>query len=279
MLTKLEARTRQGSLLSLPLEDNEQGFLVEGLEGLDPVKATLVSSSFANMDGAQYHSSRREPRNILLTLGLDTDNSVGTVRDIRKLLYGFFMPKSEVTLRFHLVEGEGPLDYLDLDILARVESMETPQFVQEPAVDISLMCYDPDFRDIVPVRITDVSTAGLTELTHTYPGTVETGIEFVLRPDRNVSAFTVYHRPPDGTFRTMEFTAPLVAGDVLRINTVRGAKTVTRTRSGVDTSLLYALSPQSNWLEFQPGVNNYRVYAEGAPVPFEINYTTRYGGL
>lgn len=279
MITRVEVRSPQGALLTLPLEEETNGFVVEDIAGLDPVKATLVSSSFANMDGGQYHSSRREPRNLTMRLGLDTDNSVGTVSDLRNMLYGFFMPKMPVSLRFHVVKGEGVLDYLDLDILGRVESMETPPFAQEPAVDISMMCFDPDFRDIVPVSVGGMSTAGLTELTHNYPGTVETGIEFVLRPDRNVSAFTVYHRPPDGTFGTMDFAAPLLAGDVLRVNSVRGAKAVTRTRAGVDTSLLYALSPQSNWLEFQPGLNNYRIYAEGAPVPFEINYTTRYGGL
>lgn len=279
MITRVEVRTPQGALLSLPLEDESNGFVVEDIGGLDPVKATLVSSSFANRDGAQYHSSRREPRNLTMRLGLDTDNSIGTVRDLRNMLYRFFMPKSEASLRFHVETGEGVLDYLDLDILGRVETCETPPFAQEPAVDISMMCFDPDFRDIVPVSIKDFSTAGLSELSHTYPGTVDTGVEFVLRADRDIPSFTVYHRPPDGTLRTMEFSSPLIAGDVLRINSVRGSKSVTRTRAGVDTSLLYALSPQSSWIEFQPGVNNYRVAISGAIVPFEINYTTRYGGL
>lgn len=279
MLTSLEVRTQQGAVLSLPLDESDLGFVVENLEGLDPVKATLVSSSFANMDGAQYHSSRREPRNIRLRLGLEAEGSIGSVRELRKLLYGFLMPKTQVTLRFHLVEGEGPLDYLDLDILGRVESMETPLFVQEPAVEISLMCFDPDFRDIVRVNTSNFSTAGLTELNLNYPGTVETGVEFILKPNRDISAFTIYHRPADGTLRTLDFTGQLVAGDVVKINTSRGQKSVTRVRNGVETPMLYALSPQSNWMELQPGPNAYRVYIEGAQIPFELNYTTRYGGL
>lgn len=231
------------------------------------------------MDGAQYQSSRREPRNLKLRLGLDPDAAIGSVRDLRKALYDFFMPKSLVTFRFHLIEGPGILDFLDLDIQARVEEFVSPLFAQEPTVDLSLMCFDPDFRDVVPVNVSYWSTAGLDEQQINYRGTVDTGIEFVFRADRNVSGVTVYHRPPDGTLRVMEFTGALQAGDILRINTVRGAKSVVRTRAGVDTPVLYNLSPVSNWLELQPGLNNYRVYAQGVRVPYEINYTTRYGGL
>lgn len=279
MLSRLEVRTRQGDLLALPLDDPSQGFVVQEIGGLDPVAATLVSSSFAQMDGAQYHSSRREPRNITLKLGLEPDYNFGTVRDLRKSLYNFFMPKSAVTLQFHLLEGDGPLDFLDLTIEGRVETFESPLFAQTPVVDISLMCYDPDFIDKVPVTVAYPSTAGLDERTVPYLGEVDTGVEFVLRPDRDISSFSVFHRPPDGSLRTMDFEYPLKASDVLRISTVRGAKYVTLTRGGLDTSVLYALSPQSDWLALQPGQNHVRVYVEGAPVPYEINYTTRYGGL
>ncbi len=56
MLIKVEARTSSGALLILPLDDVSSGYVVEEIEGLDPVKATLVSSSFAQADGEQYHT-------------------------------------------------------------------------------------------------------------------------------------------------------------------------------------------------------------------------------
>jgi hypothetical protein len=279
MLSDIKVINRQGAVLSLPLDDSIQGFVIQEIAGLEPVNATLVSSSFANMDGTQYHSSRREARNVKLKLGLETENDFASVRDLRMGLYDFFMPKSEVTLRFHLVEGEGILDYLDWEVTGRIESFEAPIFAQEPVVDISIMCFDPDYRDIVPVSVKDYSTSGTGEIMHAYPGTVETGIEFVLRVDRSISGFTFFHRPPDGTVRTMVFTYPLAAGDVLRINTATGEKNVTLVRGGVETSLLYALSPQSNWVELQPGVNKFRVLIPGTQMPIEVNYTTRYGGL
>lgn len=271
-LNKLEVRTSQGSLLTLSFEDISDGLVVQKIEGLDPVKATLVSSSFAQLDGAQYHTSRREPRNIKLSLGLEADYVTNLVGDIRDRLYEFFMPKTEVSLQFYT--------YLErLNILGRIESFETSLWSQESVVDISIMCFDPDFYESTSVTFEGETTSGLTETLLNYIGTVETGILFKMFPQRTFSAFTIYHTPPDGTLRVLEFAETLSPNDVLTISTSVGSKYVTRLRGGVETSRVYALSPQSNWIELLPGENNIRVYAEGQPIPFSIEYTPKYGGL
>lgn len=273
MLTKVEVRTSAGTLLSLELDDISDGFAVEDITGLDPVKATLVSSSFANMDGAQFHSARRESRNILLTIGLEPDYVISSVRDLRTTLYNFLMPKTEVSLRFYMSDG------LTVDISARVESFDADMFTKEPKATVSLLCYDPDFLALVPVEIEGDTVADATEFLIAYDGTTETGIQLVLNVDRVLSEFTVYHRPPDDVVRTMDFAADFVADDVITINTVVGSKAVTLLRASTLSSILYAMSPQSPWLELVPGDNHLRVYAEGAAIPFTIEYTTRYGGL
>lgn len=279
MLSVVEARTSQGSLLTLPLDDISSGYVVQAIEGLDPVKATLVSSSFANQDGAQYHSSRRDPRNIKIQLGFEPNYEFESIRFLRNRLYEFFMPKTEVSLRFISVYGTGILDKQTVDILGRVESCESPLFAQEPAIDISVMCFDPDFIVPEPVTIYGSTVSTTDEVPYIYEGTVETGYEFKLNVNRSVSSFSIYHRPPDGTLRVIDFSDPLVAGDVVTISTAVGDKRVTRTRAGVTTSLLYAMSPQSHWHEFHPGANNIRVYATGAAIPYTITYTTKHGGL
>jgi len=273
MLTKVEVRTAQGDLLILPLDDKSNGLLIEEIEGLDPVKATIVSSSFAQMDGTQYQSSRRESRNIKLRLGLEPDYVTETVRDLRSRLYGYFMPKTLVDLRFYMSDG------LTVDISGRVESFEAPLFTKEPAVNISLLCFNPDFYDPVPVELSGSSTPGSIPTIVSYDGTIETGILFKLNVNRTMSAFSIYHQPSDGMLRTLDFAAALIAGDVVAISTVPGFKFATRTRTGVDTSILYGISPQSNWIEFMPGANNIRVYATGVGVPYTIEYTDKYGGL
>lgn len=275
MLQLVEVRTRQGDLLSLPLEDDSSGFRVADIQGLDPVKANLVSSSFANMDGEEYQSSRREARNVKLQIELDPDPETGdTVYGLRKEIYKFFMPKSEVTFRFYMSDG------LEVDIVGRVESCETAMFTQEPAVDISVMCFKPDFYELTPELVPGTTTAGEVPITIEYAGSIETGIQLTLLVDRSLPDFSVYHVPPNDETKTMDFdNYPLIAGDVLVISTVRGAKGATLTRAGVTTSVLFGISPQSNWIELQPGTNTIRVAAEGADIPLSIQYINKYGGL
>lgn len=279
MLTKVEARTPQGDLLSLPLEDDTAGYLVLPIDGLGPVKATLVSSSFAQQDGEQYHSSRREARNIKLSLELNPDPATETVRALRRKLYNFFMPKSEVSLRFYDEEDD---DILEANITGRVESCDPVHFAQEPTVEISIMCFNPDFVELAPEIISGSTTSGTTPMTIDYQGTVETGIELTINVNRSLSGFTVYHILPDDSIRSMDFAnVPLLSGDTLKISTVPGSKGATLTRAGVSSSVLYGISPQSAWIELIPGVNSIRVYhgASGAGIPLEIDYINRYGGL
>lgn len=273
MLETLEVRTSQGGLLSLPLQDPTLGFVIQDIQGLGPVKATLVSSSFAQQDGAQYQSSRRETRNINLILGLYPDYTVDEVEDLRNRLYAYFMPKTEVKLT--LITSKG----LNVDIVARVETCEPTYFEQEPAVAISLMCFDPDFIDPDLVTISGNTTSGSTEVTINYVGTVDTGIVFKLNVNRSLSEFTIYHQAADGSMRTMDFVASLLTGDVVTISTIPGSKFATLTRDGVDSSILYAVSPHASWIALMTGVNQLRVYATGAGIPYTIDYLARYGGL
>lgn len=282
LLKGLDVTNSRGNVLSLPLEDAGLGFVVKEIKGLEPVKATLVSSSFANMDGEQYHSSRRETRNIVITLGLDPDYAVMSVEELRKQLYSYFMPKSSVSMKFHMYDkfAESYLDaYLDLSIVGRIESFTAPLFTQEPSVEVSLMCFNPDFVDPTTVHYTGNTVSSLVETILTYPGSVDTGALFTFTANRSVSEFTIYHRPPDQTLRVIDFNLALVSGDVVSINSVRGNKYVTLLRSGTLSSVVYALTPQSAWLELQEGDNSIRVYATGAAIPYSIDYTAKYGGL
>lgn len=282
LLRKLDVVNSRGATLSLPLEDISAGFVVRDIQGLGPVKATLVSSSFATMDGAQYHSSRRESRNILLKLGLDPDYALYSVKDLRDQLYNFLMPKTEALFKFNLFDkfSDNIIEQvLDLEIKGRVESNEPSIFTKEPGVDISILCFDPDFIDPDPVIFEGNTVDDLTETPLEYKGSVETGVAFTLFPDRSMTEFTVYHRTPEDKLRTIYFSHPLVIGDEIEISSILGNKYVQLKRGGVVSSILYAISPQSDWFELHPGDNNIRVYAEGAPVPFTIEYTTKYGGL
>ena len=87
MLTKVEVYTARGDTLELPLEDTSSGFVVKDIEGLGPVKASIVSSKFAQIDGSTYQASRRENRNVLMTIGIEVQHSSLTVSERRNVLY------------------------------------------------------------------------------------------------------------------------------------------------------------------------------------------------
>lgn len=278
MLVRVEVRTPQGTLLNLPLEDVSDGLFIEEIEGLDPVKATLVSSSFANVDGEQNHSSRREARDVKLKVGLETNYATNTVRSLRSLLYAYFMPKSTVFLRF--VHD----DDFAVDIVGTVETFETPIFTKEPQADISVRCFNPDFVVPSPTVLELVTVDGTEEnegwLDIDYDGTVETGIVLELSVNRVENLITVYNQSPSSGLRQLDFSAPLVVGDTLRLSTVSGAKGATLTRAGTITSVLYGVDPQSAWLTLEQGINRFRVYATGTTaIPYTLEYLTRYGGL
>lgn len=273
MINQLEVRTPSGELLTLSLSDVSNGYIIQDIDGLGPVKANIVSSSFAGMDGSQYQAARREKRNILLKLGFEPDYVTNSVQSLRSRLYEIFMPKSQINMRFYLD------DDLVVSIDGMVETCEPTMFTREPEVSISILCFNPDFFEIDSVSIDGSTVSSTTEFTIQYSGSVNTGILLTLNVNRTISDFTIYHRPPDGTLRSFDFSASLQASDVVKISTVARDKYVTLTRAGSVSSVLYAKAPTSDWLELQKGVNNLRVYAEGAAIPFTITYLNRYGAI
>lgn len=272
MLTKVEIRNIAGALLTLTLGDVTDGFIVEEIQGLGPVKATIVSTSLAQVDGTQHQSSRRESRNLLFKIGLEPDYVTTSVFDLRSQLYNFFMTKTEVFMRFFV-------DNIEVNISGRVEACEPAIFSREPEVDISIVCFDPDFVSVDEIVYSGSTVSDSTEFLIDYPGTVEAAVLFTLNLDRAESEFTIYHRPPDNVVRSLDFAASLLDDDVLVIDSRTGNKGVTLTRTATASSLLYAMDPASSWIVLEPGENYLRVYTTGAAIPFTMAYTPRYGGL
>lgn len=273
MLSLLEVRTDQGLLLSLPLFDQSDGFLIKDIQGLDPVDATLVYSSMASQDDEQEQSSKRVKRNVVLKLGYNPDYVNTTVKALRDTLYGFFMPKSQVKLRFYSD------DMPTVEIVGRVEKLNAPLFAKDPEATISILCAKSSFYALDTLTFGGNTTAGTTETLRTYDGSIETGGLFRILPDRTMSGFTIHNTLPDDSVESQEFVFPLLAGDILEINSVNLSKSARLTRSGVTTSVLYGISPYSKWLNLYPGVNKLRVAASGAAVPWTFAYINKYGGL
>lgn len=271
MVIRLEARSDNGFIYTFLYDAINSGFYIKDIEGLDPVKANLVTSSYANLDGTQYQSSRRESRTLVLKIGMEEADN--TIQEQRRRLYNVFMPKSRVSLRFFMADG------LVVDISGRVETNDASMFTREPTMTVSILCFDPDFEDSALYTVSGGTTSGTSTIAIPYIGTVDTGFIFRMTVNRNIASFSLNLTGPDNQTRVLEFVAPLLTGDLIRISTKPGDKWARRTRSGSVTSLLYGVSPYSDWLRLAPGTNALRVSTSGAAIPFTLEYTDKYGAL
>lgn len=274
MLTKIEVFNGTSESLSLPLQDISAGYIVQDVQGLDPVKANIVSTPLAQLDISRRQASRRVNRNILIQLGYQPELASSTVELLRRKLYGYLMPKTMVTLRFHM-DGVG-----FVDITGEVESCESPLFAAEPEVNVSILCFDPDFYALASSEVVGSTTATSGEAVFQYPGSSPAGYIFTLPVTRTLTGFTIYHTLPNNVQQIFEFEDGLSAGDVIVLTTVPGSKSIMRTRAGVEKSVLYGVTPESIWPQFSPGGNTVRVRASGSPtMPYSIDYVAKYGGL
>jgi hypothetical protein len=273
VLTKFDVTNRRGDVLSFMMEESDSGYQVAEIDGLEPVKAVLVSSNYAGTDGEQFQTAKRGPRNIKIKLDLDPDFSPSTYTTLRNDLYSYFMPKSEVSLRFFMSTG------LYVDIVGIVEDISAPIFVPNPSAEILITCFQPDLIDPRMITLTGGSVDDDTHTVIDYPGTVETGTVLTLNINRNFNEFTIYNMDESGKLYQLDFTGELLSGDQLIVSSLRGNKGITLIRSSVSSSYLYGRSAQSSWIEFSEGINQFRVYAEGDPIPYVLEYIVRYGGL
>lgn len=274
MLTEVEVLSNRGSLLTLPLADVTDGIVLVDVEGLNPVKATLVTSKMAGMNGSQFLNSTGEERNLKFKFLMEPNIVGQTVEDVRNKLYEFFMPQAEVSFTFRKDNG------VEVGISGRVETFEGPYFTADPEANISVLCFDTDFVVPEAVLVPGYSVNDGTTFEIEYPGSAATGINFHLLPDRDLTEFTIYSTMPNGENRNLDFAAPMLAFDSLVIETQKGNKSVTQYRDNqIFAQPLYGVSPQSAWTELRPGTNIFRIFAEGDPIQFLLSYYIRYGGL
>lgn len=272
MLYKVDVTNRRGNVLSLNLEESDDGIQIIDIDGLDPVKAVLTSSKSV-LDGEEFQHAKRGPRNIVFKFELDPDFNPETYTTLRQKIYRHFPTKQQVTLRFYRTTG------LFVDINGIVEETTSPRFEKDPEVQVSVMCFQPDFVDPRIVTVAGMTVDDSTDTAINYPGTVEAGVVMTIIPARPVDSFTMYSMDESGTLSQMDFTLDLEAGDELVVSSLNGAKGLTLTRDGVSSSVLYGRSAQSSWIQFFEGVNQFRVYATGDPVPYELEYKVRYGEI
>jgi hypothetical protein len=273
-ITRVDIQNVSSDVLTLIPQDASNGYEVRDIQGLGPVKANLVSSSMAQVDGAQPESSRRDPRNITMTLGIKPNYILAhTVSSLRNDLYNYFMPKSVLFISFYMD------NVLYAVTTATVEDFESPIFTDDPKADISLICYDPDFYAPTSTLIEGESTSDTSTTTINYPGTSPAGAVFTLSPDRDLTGFRIYNTKPDNTIQMFDFEGTILGGDVIAITSIPLQKSAIITRNMTPFSALYYVEAPFDWISFEKGGNDIRVFVADDPIPYTLEYIVKYGGL
>lgn len=289
-----------GSSLELSLQDPSNGYQVREITGLDPVKAEISKTPFANLDGAKFQNARRETRNIVMTIGIDPENWIDkSISSLRNDLYYLLSPKSEVTLEFYQVGGP------DVKILGYVETFESVLFSQNPQVQISILCMGPDFLSLSPfemeIEMKTSSTTGNRYTPFIYEGTEPTGIEFtILPPEEDIEGLgSIFFEFTRGTlfinkaYSIENQTWTLEEGAQVLLDSREGSKQVIYIPPPPDPPISwikdvsqYGAPSSIIWPTFFPGYNIFRVSLQQSNlpdgrefIPALLKFDVRYGGL
>jgi Siphovirus-type tail component, C-terminal domain len=273
VITSIEITNSRGNTLRLPIFNSSGGYEVKDIEGLDPVNATLTTTSLAQVDGAQAQSSRRSTRNITMKLGFVPDYKTTTVQSLRSALYDYLFPQANIVIGVYL-DG-----ILFAKTSGQVESFDNVLFSSDPEVAISIICYDPDLYSPSLSSI-DGNTSSSTSTNEVpYDGTSKAGVIFTLSVNRALTSFTLYNTTPENIVQSFAVTGSFESGDVITINSIPGSKRATLLRAGIQSSILASVDPASSWISLGKGTNRFRCYASGAAIPYNLSYTEKYGGI
>jgi hypothetical protein len=287
MLTAVHVHNELGGVLQLPMDAlaTDSEYVIEGIDGLEPVKADIVTNTFVTMDGGAFQNARRTQRNIVIVLGFNPSfATTDPYGELRRSLYSYFAPKSKVRLQFLSSNLE------TVEAVGFVESFESSIFSREPKVQISVICPDPYFyslNDVVARRI----GAGVIDVTN--PGSVDVGLTVYVNGIVSLTQ-QLYIKDNDADVKILNYTGPLyVNGEplVLRFVGTQGQKSAQWEMGAQQTPPYNINTPWTSgvnvlgyvdaWPSVHPGVNHLQYMVQDAAGNNELVlvFRPRYLGL
>lgn len=235
--------------------------------GLTPSGATINTSKVATKDGTKYNSSTLNERNITLTIFPQ-----GNIEKNRINLYRYIRLGSYIKL--YLKNG-----LRDVWIDGYVEDLVGDLYENPQQLQASIICTDPYFKSINP-NITTFST--ITPL-FTFPFTITSDGVIISQnaghAERNVvnnsdnkngaiielystdiaTNPTIYNMSTNENFTiNHEFQT----GDIVRLDTRSGQRSLKLIRDGVETNILNRMERGSKWFELRVGDNLFSYVAQ-----------------
>lgn len=284
MINTLTVINQLGDILTIKLANPfDVGMAITEITGIGPVKANVITTDNATMDGAVYNSSRLSYRNIVITMKLLGTKSNGQLMEAtRQEVYKYFPVKQPIWLIFET-------DRRSVMIQGYVESNEPEIFSDWETTQISVICPSPYFESLngsvtnfSGIRPTFEFPTSLNEepkfelgsmylkddIDVYYNGEVETGIDIIMNFKGHVDPITIYNASKidekiviDTKKIESRHGITLQAGDRIIISTSRGNKKAHLIRENVTYNIINCLDKNLTWFQLHKGDNmfNYSV--------------------
>jgi hypothetical protein len=297
MIRSITVINHKDELLEMVLSSPEQsGFAVTDIDGLAPGKTNISITEFAGVRGGAFNSSRKETRNIVLSiLFIGTD-----IEALRNKAYNFFLIGKKIRL---IIKS----DLKEVEIYGYVESNEANIFTKNAGTQVSLLCPDAcfsstsmniqSFSGIVPlfqfpINLAVSTSVGKLENDSTmliqYIGDVSTGIDIfmtihevidvfeVVSVDKNTKISITPSKLPTGAFKV---------NDEVLISTIRGSKCAYLFRDGNIINIIGSIPITSDWFQLENGENTFTINIKSNNVlsldhiELKMSYTPKYEGV
>ena len=270
MIKRVIVTNDRDESITLDLRDPfSSGFAIREIEGLGPVDASLNFAESALVNGGTYNGGRQSTRNIVFNLVfLDSKT---TIENVRHLSYKYWPINRKIKIR----------------VITDTRTLDTDGYVEknEPAIwaddfegcQISVLCESPYFisPNEIKDKLSDIvnsfhfpfgSEADPGDLAFGYlnvernilvknNGDVSTGLIFELKAFDDATNPFIYNYLSQEWFG---LTFEMKAGDLIRIDTHTGKKSVTLTREGVTYNIINYITSSYNstnltWLQLDVG--------------------------
>ena len=264
-------------------DGSKTGYFIKKIEGLGPVKASINTSSAANKAGVNYVSSKKEPRNIVLTLGLRS-TSVRNVEYYRQYLYKMFRIGRGVTINVIT-------DNRNVVTFGYVEYCEPDIFSSEEDVVISIICPDSNMKKSTEnTQVISWNTPNNQfNLNLTTDGECNVGFKLELTFGVAGVPILTLRNPRGETFVAnlsdikIGSTNGILARDKLILDTKYGEKGIYILRDNVKHSILDVITYKSKWFELTHGLNTFSLTfgsdVTTQPGTLQVFWTDEYEGV
>ncbi len=248
--------------LTLDLTNNEDKWILDKVKGTSPVSAAFNETTMIGVDGVTLNGSKRSKRNLVFTLYIEGDCEAN-----RDELYQFFTPKNSLRLYCDT-------PYKKVYIDGVVETCECDPYTQSQVMQVSILCPDPQFKNVEAMDTHNVTTSGgitfpfsiehdeVITLGETFlnnqvilynNGRTEVGFNVNIELLSDTNKVLLYN--VDNPNEYIGFAGEFVKGDVLHIDTnARIRNRATITRNGTTTSMMNKLIAGSTWIKLNTTV-------------------------